>query len=283
MNKDINTHVAMQSHRVKGGGGVELYVQETGAQEGRPVLLIHGLSQCGLAWGRQLHSDLGNELRLVAMDLRGHGRSDRPDDGYGEASLWADDVHAVITALGLQQPILCGWSYGGVVIGDYLHRYGEQSVGGICLVGAASRLGEAAMPFLGPDFLAALPGLFSRDVEESTAGLQSFIRLATSAEMTAEDFYLALGYNSIVSPHVRQELLSRTLSHDDLLERLTTPVLIVHGLEDRIVLPAMSQHHERLIPHAKTSYYRGIGHSPFLEDADRFNAELLAFASSLGA
>ena len=66
-----------------------------------------------------------------------------------------------------------------------------------------------------------------------------------------------------------------------MFEQLAKPVLIAHGLDDEVVLPAMSKHHAELIPHAKTSYYEGIGHSPFLEDPERFNAELLAFASAL--
>ena len=74
--------------------------------------------------------------------------------------------------------------------------------------------------------------------------------------------------------------MSRTLSHDDLLERLTVPVLLAHGLDDRIVLPSMSEHNARLIPHAR-SWYEQVGHSPFLEVPDRFNADLRAFASSL--
>ena len=82
----------------------------------------------------------------------------------------------------------------------------------------------------------------------STTALQTFVRLATSAEPTPEDFYLALGYNSIVAPHVRQAMLSRTLSHDEVLERLTVPVLIAHGLKDEIVLPTMSEHNSR--PHS---------------------------------
>ena len=137
------------------------------------------------------------------------------------------------------------------------------------------------MPFLGEDFVATLPGMFSTDVETSTTALQTFLRLTTHADPTPEDLYLALGYNTSVPPHVRQAMLSRTFHHDDLLERLTIPVLITHGLDDAIVLPTMSEHHARLIPHAKTSYYEGVGHTPFQEDPDRFNAELGAFASSL--
>jgi non-heme chloroperoxidase len=266
-----------RSHRIPGGTGVALHVEETGNPGGRPMLFIHGFSQCRLAWSRQLDSGLGRDLRLVAMDLRGHGLSDKPRDGYGDPAVWAADIHAVVTELGLERPILCGWSY-GVVIADYLRSHGEQAVGGIVLVGAISRLGEPVLPFLGGEFVATLPGLFSTDVETSTTALQTFLRLTTSAEPAPEDLYLALGYNSAVPPQVRQALLSRTFDHDDLLERLTIPVLLTHGVEDAVVLPAMTEHHARLIPHAKTSWYEGVGHTPFREAPDRFNAELHAFA-----
>jgi non-heme chloroperoxidase len=245
------------------------------------VLFLHGLSQCRLAWERQLRSDLGRDLRLVAVDLRGHGRSEKPQDGYGDSALWAADVHAVITSLELDRPILCGWSYGGVVIGDYLSRYGEATVGGIALVGAVSRLGEPALPFLGADFLATLPGLSSTDLQASTAALRTFIHLTTSADPAPEDLYRTLGYNVVVPPQVRQAMLSRTLTHDDLLKELTIPVLVAHGSDDEIILPAMAEHHGRLIPHAKTAWYQGIGHSPFLEAPDQFNADLRAFAASV--
>jgi non-heme chloroperoxidase len=273
--------VIVRSHRVRGGARTDLRVDEAGERSGRPVLFIHGISQSRLAWRRQLRSALGDKLRLVALDLRGHGESDRPAEGYGDPDRWADDIHAVITALELDEPILCGWSYGGVVIGDYLRRYGERAIGGIAFVAAISRLGETVMPFLGADFLATVPGLCSGDVATSTAALGQFIRLTTSVEPKPEDWYLTLGYNGVVSPQVRQAMLSRTLTHDDTLRRLTKPVLITHGLDDRVVLPAMSDHHAALIPHAKTSHYEDVGHSPFLEDPKRFNTELLAFASAL--
>jgi pimeloyl-ACP methyl ester carboxylesterase len=214
------------------------------------------------------------------MDLRGHGRSDRPHDAYGEPFLWADDIQAAITTLGLDRPILCGWSYGGVLIGDYLRCHGERALGGVVLVAAASRLGEPAMPFLGPDFLGVLPGLFSNIVEESNTALQRFVDICTTRPMEAEDFYSVLGYNAAVPPHVRQAMLSRTVDHDDVFAGLEAPTLIVHGLADRVVLPAMSRHQAHLIPHAQTSYYTGTGHTPFREDQTRFDAELLAFAET---
>ena len=105
----------MKSHRISGAGGVKLHVVETGNPSGRPIVFIHGLSQCWLQWSRQMNSILVKDYRLVALDMRGHGLSDKPADGYDDSKQWADDVHAVIQALSLEQPVLSGWSYGPLV------------------------------------------------------------------------------------------------------------------------------------------------------------------------
>ncbi|HMG12561.1 MAG TPA: alpha/beta hydrolase, partial [Gemmatimonadaceae bacterium] len=110
----------MKDHTIIGGGGTRLHVVETGNPRGQAVLFIHGTSQCWLNWERQLSSDLSRDYRLIAMDLRGHGASDVPRDAYGDSKLWADDVDAVIRELALDRPILCGWSYGPLVILDYI-------------------------------------------------------------------------------------------------------------------------------------------------------------------
>jgi non-heme chloroperoxidase len=268
-------------HRVTGAGGLQLRLDETGNPAGRPVLFLHGVSQNRLAWRKQLHSDLADDHRLLAMDLRGHGASDRAADAYKDSTAWAQDVNAVIKSLNLERPILSGWSYGGVVICDYLRHYGQDAVGGIHLINATTRLGEPALPFLGPRFVSLIPGLCSPDVEESTSTLEAFMTTLTREKLSPEDFYLFLGSNTVVAPQVRQDLLSRTVDNDDLLTRLDTPVLVTHGLDDAVVLPSMAEHHARVIPHARASYYAGVGHATFWEDPGRFNAELRGFAASL--
>ena len=274
----------MKAHTVTGGGGVQIHVEETGNPAGPPILFIHGFSQCRLAWGKQLASDLADDLRLVAPDLRGHGLSDKPRDAYADPQLWADDVRAVIEALGLERPILVGWSYGGLIIGDYLRTYGEDRIGGVQLVGAATKLGsEAALAVIGPDFLALVPGFFSTDAEESVRSLEGFVRLCVHGEPEPGDLYFMLGYNVVVPPHVRQGMLSRAVDNDDVLARLSIPVLITHGEEDRVVLRAAADQHAGTIPHARTSYYPGVGHASFWEAAERFNRELRDFAGLVRA
>jgi len=73
----------------------------------------------GGARSRQLNSELRDRCRLVAMDMRGHGLSEMPRDAYAGSKLWADDINAVLQALKLDRPVLCGWSYGPLVIPDY--------------------------------------------------------------------------------------------------------------------------------------------------------------------
>src|SRR4051812_6188179 len=82
-----------------GGGGVRLHVVEAGNPRGRPIVFLHGTSQCWLTWSRQLRSDLADAYRLVAIDLRGHGLSEKPREGYEDSRLWADDVNAAIQTL----------------------------------------------------------------------------------------------------------------------------------------------------------------------------------------
>src|SRR5262245_39863349 len=165
-----------KSSMVTGGAGVRLHLTETGNPSGRPLLFIHGFSQCSLAWQRQMQSDLADTFRLVALDLRGHGLSDKPRDGYADSRLWADDINAVINTLDLERPVLCGWSYGPLVILDYIRHYGEAQIGGINIVGGITKLGsEAAMAALDPRFVSCVPGFFSSDAEESVRALEALL------------------------------------------------------------------------------------------------------------
>ena len=273
---------AMTSHRITGGGGTELHLVETGNPSGRPILFIHGISQCWLAWSRQLSSELADSYRLVAMDMRGHGLSDKPHDGYADSKLWADDVNAAIQALDLDRPILCGWSYGALLILDYIRHYGEDAISAINLVDAVTKLGsDEALAVLTPEFLALVPGFFSTDVEEGVRSLESLLRLCFVQEPPAEDLYLMLGYNVAVPPYVRQALLSRSFDNDDLLPTLRTPVLITHGAEDAIVKSAAAEQHKAGIAQARVELMGNAGHACFWDDAAGFNRRLHAFADGL--
>lgn len=272
----------MKQHTITGGGGCRLHLVETGNPQGQPILFLHGFSQCSLAWNRQLSSDLARSNRLIAMDMRGHGLSERPRDGYDASRLWADDVDAAIRELELDRPILCGWSYGPLVILDYIRHYGETQIGGIHFVNAITKLGsEAAVSVLTPEFLGLVPGFFSNDVEESVRGLESLLRMCFAREPGAADLYTMLGYNVAVPPFVRQALFSRSFDNDNLLPTIRQPVLITHGAKDAIVKVEVVEQHRARLAHAQIDIIPDAGHAPFWDDAAAFNRRLAEFAGEV--
>ena len=272
----------MQHHTITGGGGTRLHLVETGDPRGPAILFLHGMSQSWLTWDRQLRSELARRYRLVAMDLRGHGASERPRDGYDDSKLWAADVDAAIRALDLDRPILCGWSYGPLVILDYIRHYGQEQLGGIHIVGGITKLGsEAAAAVISAEFLALLPGLFSTDLGEGVRGIESLLHLCFCREPEASDLYTMLGFGVSVPAFVRQALLTRVVDNDDLLPAILTPVLITHGALDAVVGQQVVAQHKALLPHAQVDIMRDAGHAAFWDDAARFNQRLGAFRDEI--
>jgi pimeloyl-ACP methyl ester carboxylesterase len=265
----------MRTRSVTGGGGVEIHVEEHGPRDAHPILLIHGFSQSRLAWTPQFESALADDYRLVAMDCRGHGASDTPDDrdAYRDSALWADDVQAIVADL--DRPTLVGWSYGGLVVADYLATHGDDAVSGVVLVGAITEKGTAdADRFAGEEFVALDSGFRATDAEESVATLDAFVDLCVEGEVDDAARYRALGYNVAVPPFVRAAMQDRTVEHEAALAELTTPVRLIHGAADPVVRPAAARKHADLFPSATLSVYGGVGHSPFFEAPERFEADL---------
>lgn len=276
----------MQRKTITGGGDLTISLLENGNAQGLPVLLVHGFSQSALSWKHQLGSPLTKDLRLVAMDLRGHGGSDKPLDAanYTDSALWADDIANTIASLGDRKVVLVGWSYGGLVVCDYLRRHGQDKVAGVVFAGAVTKVGKPdAMALLGPKLLQHIPAVFSEDASAITATLGQFVRDCEKAELSDSDFYEALGYNCNTPSAVRLGLFSRELDNDDVLAAIRVPTLVVHGSEDEILLPAASQHIAGLVKGSTLHIEPGVAHAVFREAPAAFNRLLADFTAPLGA
>ena len=272
----------MKIHTVKGAAGVNLHVREYGKSTGIPILLIHGWSQSQSCWSKQYESELKDDARIVAFDLRGHGMSDAPVriDQYTDGDKWADDIAAVIDELALDRPILVGWSYGGYIISDYVRRNGQGKIAGINFVDAAVVLGPKAFgTLLGPGFLENAPGACQDDLPTNIAAIRRFLRACIVKPISQDDFEEILAFNMIVNPKVRAAMAQRVLDFAALLEGITVPVLVTQGRLDTVVLPAMADYILKHCKTAKASWFDGVGHAPFLEEPLRFNTELKHFAT----
>lgn len=264
---------------VRAPDGTRLAVYEWGKPEGPEVLLVHGFAQCHLCFEPQIGS-LAEHCRVVAFDFRGHGDSEQPADlaAYQGQRVWADDLATVMAAKGLKRPVLVGWSMGGRVIRQYLINYGDAGIAGINFV--ASQVIEEPR-FRGPGAPKPLPERMTL-AEEIDAAI-AFLDGCFTKKPSEAAFRRALGYNMCVPAAVRRAIAGWSTAAPltiDALRRVTVPVLITHGRQDTVVLPAAAEMTASTIAHARLSWFDDCGHSPFAEDAGRFNDELAAFVAA---
>ena len=261
---------------VRAPDGTRLAVYEWGKAEGPEIVLVHGFAQCHLCFEPQIRA-LADRFRVVAFDFRGHGASEQPADpaAYQGHRVWADDLAAVMEAKGLKRPVLVGWSMGGRVIRQYLINYGDAAIAGINFV--ASLVIEEPH-FRGPGAPKLLPDQLT--LAEEIDNAIDFIDGCYFKRPSEAAFRRALGYNARVPASVRRAIAGWSTAAPltiDALRRVTVPVLLTQGRQDTVVLPAAAERAAQTIAHARLSWFDDCGHSPFAEDAARFNEELAAF------
>lgn len=291
--------IAFPEARVKttaqGAGGVPIAAYEFG--EGgsrRPVLLIHGIVQSHMCWYEQLtHAPLLEDRRVAAMDLRGHGASGRqlpeppaPDVPAGYApSDFADDVLAVIDTLGLDQPVLVGWSYGSLVIADFTRTHGTSRIAGAVFVGGACRLDPPLHEdtFLGPGLFNNAEDMLSPELAASIRGTNGFLTDCFHKPLSPAQYALQFATNMTVPAANRLAMLARGREHfdEEVLPSFDKPALVVHGDQDTLATPASGEAIAGAIPGAEHLRYEDCGHAPFLEEPERFNRDLLGFLEKL--
>ena len=110
--------------------GVRLHYIEAGS--GKPLVMIPGWSQTAAQFKRQIEG-LSDKYRVIAIDMRGHGESDKPDYGYRIHRLSAD-VHEFLAAKGLRGVTLAGHSMGCSVIWGYWELYGSDRLSKLILI-----------------------------------------------------------------------------------------------------------------------------------------------------
>ncbi|MFT3770956.1 MAG: alpha/beta hydrolase [Minicystis sp.] len=273
----------MRAFRVEGSQGVALAGVESGPEDAQSIVFLHGFAQGARAFQGTLAGPLAQGLRLIAYDLRGHGGSDRPEaaEAYTDGARWAEDLDAVLRAQHAERPVIVAWSYGGVVVGDYVRRLGSEHLGGVVFVGAPVGVGRASKPWLGPAMLAHTRSMLSDADAEREAATRAFLRACTAAPLPEVEMAALDALAAAIPPHVRRGLFARNETYDDDLRGLRCPALALHGALDEVILPAASEHAARLAPGARAVVYPDVGHMPFAERPRDFERDVADFAASV--
>ena len=269
---------------VEGGGGLKLYAEEYGNKSGRPILFIHGTSCSHDFWEKQTcNTALAEKYHMVAMDLRGNGYSEVSHDPqvYQDPGLWADDVKAVIDAFDMKDPVIVGWSYGGLVMADYLRKYGEDGVSGTVWLSTISNVGnEIGEAMFGPLYPSIYERFTSTDLAAILEATEIFVRDMVAKPVDEALVRKVIPAVMMTRPQTRIAMFN-DVENDPLLKSLKKPALVIHGTKDPILLPSASEHIAAQIEGCKLSIYEGVGHVTFWEDVERFNGELGEFVDSV--
>ena len=121
--------------------------------------------------------------------------------------------------------------------------------------------------------------MVSENPAENIENTRSFLQFSTAKALPPDELEMMLAYNMEVPAKVRRHLLHRPAAYEATLRKITVPVLVTHGMEDRVALVPMARYTESVVANAQVSLYNGVGHMPFWEDAPRFNRELDEFVT----
>lgn len=262
--------------------GTRIFYKDWG--HGQPMLFAHGWPLSSDAWDQQMLFFGQQGFRVIAHDRRGNGRSDQTWDG-NTMDRYADDLSELIKALDLSDLVLVGHSTGGGEISRYIGRHGTDRVAKVVLVGAVPPLMLQTPENPDGTPLSVFDGIregtatnrsqfyydltipfygFNRDGVETNEGLrENFRRIGLQGGIKSQ-------YDTI---HEFSEV-----DYTEDLSRIDRPTLIIHGDDDQIVPIRASAHRAaEIVPNATLKIYPGGSHGLAETDADRFNADVLAF------
>ena len=266
--------------------GVKLHYLEAGA--GQPLVLIPGWSQTAAMYRHQLDG-LGQSYRVIALDMRGHGESDKPTHGYRIARL-AVDTHDALVALNLRDVTLAGHSMGCAVIWSYWEHFGSDRLSKLILIDQAPTA-------------TAWPGW--TDEEKATAGTlcdpTSLYDTAVALSgpegvKTTENFIANLFFTTAFPQEQRTWVLAENLKFPrryaarlwvdnltqdwrDVIPRINIPTLVFGGRAS-FINPKSQEWIGQQIPGVRVEIFdahEGGSHFMWLENPTKFNEIVRAF------
>ena len=265
--------------------GTRIFYKDWGS--GKPVVFSHGWPLNADAWDAQMLFLVQKGFRVIAHDRRGHGRSDQPSQG-NDMDTYADDLAALLDALDIQGATLVGHSTGGGEVAHYIGRHGTKRVARAVLIGAVPpiMLKTASNPNGLPMnvFNGIRKGVadnrsqFYRDLATPFFG---FNRPGAKVSQGTIDAFWAQGMTGGIHG---QYLCIKEFSEVDYtedLKKIDVPVLFLHGDDDQIVpIDNSAKLGVELVKNGTLKVYPGGSHGMCVTEADKVNADLLAFVNA---
>ena len=275
---------------IKTQDGTNIFYKDWGPKDAQPVVFHHGWPLSGDDWDNQMLYFLDKGYRVIAHDRRGHGRSDQTDTG-NDMDTYANDVVELARALNLKNAIHIGHSTGGGEVARYVAKHGEP----------AGRVAKAVLVSAVPPLMLkteANPEGLPIEVFDGFRSALAANRAQFFRDVPAGPFY---GFNrdgatvheGVIQNWWRQGMMGGAKAHYDSivafsqtdfrddLKSITTPMMVMHGLDDQVVPFEISgQKSAELLQNCVLKTYPGFPHGMPTTEAETINRDLLAFIRS---
>ena len=270
--------------------GVSIYYKDWGPKEAQPIVFHHGWPLSADDWDNQMLFFLAEGFRVIAIDRRGHGRSDQVSEGH-DMDHYASDASAVVESLDLRNTVHVGHSTGGGQVARYVAKYGQPQ----------GRVAKAVLVSAVPPLMVktdANPGGTPIEVFDGFRQALAANRAQCYLDVASGPFY---GFNrdgadvsqGTIQNWWRQGMIGSAKAHyegikafsetdqTDDLKAITVPVLVLQGDDDQVVPyknAALLQ--DKLLANSELKIYPGFPHGMHTTHADTINADILAFIRS---
>lgn len=253
--------------------GLELYYELHGAENAPLLVLNNGiLMNAATSWVFQTQT-LSRYYRLLQYDCRGQGQSDHPDGQYS-MELHADDLAALLTALGVEKAHIAGISYGGEVAQAFVLKYPGRTLS-LILADTVSEVGPALHITVESWLNAAKAGDAEAFFHVTVPWNFSPAFVANNPRLLADarKRYEQLDYAAIV--RLCESFLE--VNFTARLGEIQCPVCILAGSLDLLKGPAYASILKDGIPQAELHLLDGAGHASCWERPQEFNTVVLGF------
>jgi pimeloyl-ACP methyl ester carboxylesterase len=237
---------------------------EMGDPKGRPVVLIHGYTDNARDWV-PLVPYLARHFHLILVDLRGHGRSDKPECCYARID-FAYDIKLLLDALHLARADVVGHSLGSLIT-QVLAESWPDRVRKVVLISSTAGARAGSLPGKPAfDYAAEI-----RKLQEPIDPDSKFmIAWWDSPKPVNPDFIRRQRRDAANIPlAVWLAVLDQGVNFADLqrnLPKLTAPALLIWGADDPIMEEEGRRTLREALPSATVKVFDGLGHNPFWED-----------------
>lgn len=259
--------------------GADLYYRDVG--DGPPIVFLHGVMASHRFFDPQM-TTLSSEYRTIAIDFRGHGRSEKTDLGHSVPQ-YARDLHTFLELHDLEDVVLVGWSMGALVSWDYVDQFGTEWVRALVDVDMeASRFRWADYEY-GLIDLNGLRDTLALVQRDRSSIIERITEQVFKDPPTAETRAMQFDELSRTPAPIKSAILFDALTRDyrETLPDVDVPMLVCAGADEKRGTVAAVRHVASLVPDARFELFEDSGHCPPVEEPERFNQVVGRFVGSL--